>query len=89
MNYENASAHGEPYFASDKEELKRMLIAQFYEDSVLRYGPDSEQALALRKVLDPNNYEGSEQKSVEPALTNGGWTTDRANYLGMNQEMRM
>lgn len=35
------------------EELKRMLITQFYEDSVLQYGSDSEQALALSKFLSP------------------------------------
>jgi hypothetical protein len=70
MNYENASAQGEPRFPSDTEELKRVLITQFYEDSVLRYGPDSEQALALSKFPGPSDYD-AEQKSVERALTNG------------------
>jgi hypothetical protein len=67
MNYENASAPGEP---SDKEELKRALITQFYEDSVLQYGPDSEQAVALSKFLRPIDYD-PRQKSVALALTEG------------------
>ncbi len=40
-------------FERNPEELKRILITQFYENAVLRYGPDSEQALALLKFLSP------------------------------------
>jgi hypothetical protein len=50
-SYKNAS--GEPCFAPDQEDLKRALITQFYEDSVLRYGPDSEGARTLSKFLGP------------------------------------
>jgi hypothetical protein len=35
----------------NKEELKRLLIEQFYEDSVERYGIDSGQARALWRFL--------------------------------------
>ena len=59
MNYEDASG-------SDKEELTRILITLFFEDSVFRYGPDSEQSRALSKFLVPNGYD-SEQKAVERA----------------------
>ena len=65
MNYKNASGYGEPCLGSDQDELKRALITQFYDDSVLRYGPDSEQARALLKFL------GS-----EPVLTNGRFSGD-------------
>jgi len=34
-------------FTPGGEELHRLLIEQFYEDSVRRYGTDSEQAHAL------------------------------------------
>ena len=60
MNFENASVF-------DKEELRRLLITQFFEDSIFRYGPDSEQARALSKFLVPNNYD-SQQESFERAL---------------------
>ena len=36
-----------------KEELNRLLIEQFYQDSVARYGPDSEQTRALSRLLSP------------------------------------
>ena len=45
--------HGEPPFERDPEELKRILITQLYENSVLQYGPDSEQAFAWSKFLSP------------------------------------
>jgi hypothetical protein len=34
-----------------EEELSRLLIEEFYKDSVARYGSDSEQALALSRLL--------------------------------------
>ena len=43
--------YGEPPFELDPEELKRILITQFYENSVFQYGPDSEQSLELSKFL--------------------------------------
>lgn len=36
-----------------REELRRLLIEQFYEASVNRYGSDSEQALRLSSLLTP------------------------------------
>ena len=36
-----------------EEALSRLLIEQFYEDSVARYGADSEQALSLSRLLGP------------------------------------
>jgi hypothetical protein len=36
---------------SAKEELNRLLVEQFYADSVAQYGPDSEQARALSRHL--------------------------------------
>jgi hypothetical protein len=36
---------------SGKEELNRLLIEEFYKDSVARYGIDSEQARALSPLL--------------------------------------
>jgi hypothetical protein len=40
-------------FTPGKEELHRLLIEQFYEDSVRRYGADSEQARILSRLLGP------------------------------------
>jgi len=37
----------ELFFTHGEKELHRLLIEQFYEDSVRRYGTDSEQAHAL------------------------------------------
>jgi hypothetical protein len=51
MNCENASGRGGPHFDSDTEEMKRVLIRQFYADSVRRYGANSEQAIALSNFL--------------------------------------
>jgi hypothetical protein len=34
-----------------EEELERLLIEEFYEDAVARYGSDSEQARALSRLL--------------------------------------
>jgi hypothetical protein len=39
----------------DKKQLNRLLIAQFYEDSVYRYGSDSEQACILSRLLSPTD----------------------------------
>jgi hypothetical protein len=47
MDGKDASGEGEPLSARDKENSKWLLITQFYEDSVLRYGPESAQARAL------------------------------------------
>jgi hypothetical protein len=63
INHKNVL--GEPPFASDQEELKWVLITRFYEDSVLRYGPNSEVARALLKFIDRMDYCASGQKSVE------------------------
>lgn len=62
MNWQYASSRG-TCFAPDEEASKQTLIRQFYEDSVLRYGRQSEQALALSKFLD-------QRKLVELAVTN-------------------
>jgi hypothetical protein len=36
-----------------KKELNRLLLAQFYENSVRRYGTDSEQARMLSRLRTP------------------------------------
>ena len=45
--------------APGKEKLNRLLIQQFYETSVDRYGSDSEQARMLSRMLSPAAREGS------------------------------
>lgn len=45
-----------------REELKRLLIEQFYETSVYRYGSDSQQALLLSSLLTPPGL-GAEKAS--------------------------
>ena len=45
--------------APGKEKLNRLLIQQFYETSVDRYGSDSEQARMLSRMLRPVALEGS------------------------------
>jgi hypothetical protein len=44
-----------------QERLNRQLIQQFYEDSVQRYGSDSEQAEMLSKLLSPADPGGPEK----------------------------
>ena len=44
-----------------QEKLNRLLIQQFYEDSVHRYGSDSEQAEMLSKLLSPAGPDGAEK----------------------------
>jgi hypothetical protein len=48
---------------SGNEELNRLLIKELYEDSVVRYGVDSEQARTLARLLRPKDCRGPE-KSV-------------------------
>jgi hypothetical protein len=47
----HAPEKDEPSFTPGKEELQRLLIEQFYEDSLHRYGTDSEQARTLSRLL--------------------------------------
>jgi hypothetical protein len=48
--------------APGKEELKRLLIEQFYETSVYRYGSDSKQARLLSSLLTPFDF-GTPEKT--------------------------
>jgi hypothetical protein len=57
-------------FVRAKEELKRLLITQFYEDSVCRYGSDSEQACGLSRVLSPADFDAWKKRLAELARTN-------------------
>jgi hypothetical protein len=45
-------------FRSVNAELNRLLILEFYEDSVRRYGADSEQACKLARFLALSDYRG-------------------------------
>src|SRR5271170_5895202 len=47
-------------------ELDRLLIEQFYDDSVGRYGTDSEQARMLWQVLNPVKVAARTQTSRVP-----------------------
>jgi|HubBroStandDraft_2_1064218.scaffolds.fasta_scaffold3292768_1 hypothetical protein len=47
----------------DKKKLNRLLITQFYEDSVYRYGSDSEQAFMLSRLLSPTDGDASKKHS--------------------------
>ena len=38
-----------------REDLNRLLIEQFYRDSVAQYGPESDQVCALSRLLSPVN----------------------------------
>jgi hypothetical protein len=44
-----------------EKELNRFLIEEFYNDSVARYGTDSEQARALSRVLRASNVQPPEK----------------------------
>jgi hypothetical protein len=39
-----------------EEDLNRLLLEEFYEDSVARYGPDSAQARLLLRLLHPGDF---------------------------------
>jgi hypothetical protein len=47
----------DPSFTPCKKELNRLLLAQFYETSVRRYGTDSEQARILSKLRTDRCFE--------------------------------
>lgn len=49
----NAAAKDELSLGPGKEELNSLLVMQFFEDSVRRYGINSEQARRLSKLLSP------------------------------------
>jgi|HubBroStandDraft_1064217.scaffolds.fasta_scaffold179557_2 hypothetical protein len=46
-----------------KEELNRLLIEEFYKDSVARYGSDSEQASVLSRHLTSWRFSRATTKS--------------------------
>lgn len=48
-----APGEDELSFTSRNEEQRRLLIKQFYEESVRRYGVDSVQARMLSPLLSP------------------------------------
>jgi hypothetical protein len=50
MSVDGVPGQGELSFIPDAE-LQRLLIEQFHEDSVRRYGGDSDQAHALSRLL--------------------------------------
>jgi hypothetical protein len=56
--------------ARGKEELNRLLIAQFYEDSIRRYGNESEEARRLSQVLSLTDFDASKKRLAELARTN-------------------
>jgi hypothetical protein len=45
------------------EELNRLLIEEFYKDSVARYGSDSEQARALSRHLTSSRFTRASTKT--------------------------
>ena len=47
------SNEGQPPSEMDEKEFQQLLIAQFYEDAVLRYGPNSLQAQDVSRLLGP------------------------------------
>jgi hypothetical protein len=47
----NTQVSDELSLVSDKQDLRRILIIQFYEDSLDRYGIDSEQARTFARLL--------------------------------------
>jgi hypothetical protein len=47
----NTASEDELSFTPGEEELRRLLIKPFHEDSIHRYGPASEQARALSRLL--------------------------------------
>ena len=51
MTVQNAARKEDGVPGSNKEELNRLLIEEFYKDSVCRYGTDSEQARTLSRLL--------------------------------------
>jgi hypothetical protein len=51
MTVQNAARKEDRVPGSNKEELNRLLIEEFYKDSVSRYGTDSEQARMLSRLL--------------------------------------
>jgi hypothetical protein len=55
----------ERYLKLGKEKLNRLLIQQFYEASVDRYGSDSEQAEMLSKLLSPADLGGSQKRFAD------------------------
>jgi hypothetical protein len=57
----NAPDKDDPPFTTCKEELNRLLIAQFYENSVRRYGTDSEQARMLSRLRSPAGLDCSQK----------------------------
>jgi hypothetical protein len=50
-------------FRAGNKELNRLLIKEFYEDSVGRYGADSEQACTLARLLSPSDCRGPKKKT--------------------------
>jgi len=57
-NDANAPSTGDRSVSSGNEELNRLLIKELYEDSVGRYGADSEQACTLARFLSPSDGRG-------------------------------
>ena len=57
----NAPGEDELSFTSANEEL-RLLITQFYENAVRRYGPASEQARILSGLRCPRDSEGLQRE---------------------------
>jgi hypothetical protein len=47
----SAQGQDERFLNPREKELNRFLLEEFYNDSVARYGTDSEQARALSRVL--------------------------------------
>ena len=54
----NAPDQDELSLILDKQQLNRLLIEQFYEDSVGRYGTGSEQARTFSRSLSPLDSDG-------------------------------
>jgi hypothetical protein len=50
-----------PSHTPAKATLNRLLIEQFYETSVRRYGSDSDQAQVLSRLLSPADLHGPEK----------------------------
>ena len=53
MDRKDVCGEGQLSVAPNEKKSKWLLITQFYEDSVHRYGPDSDQARALSTARGP------------------------------------
>jgi hypothetical protein len=60
----DAQSNDDLSFALGKEQLHRLLIEQFYEDSVDRYGTDSEQARMLARLRSQVGLDWSPPKTA-------------------------